>query len=317
MEWMQWIWLVLVFVLVTGGSLVLARRMAPDLTRSRLDTVFGESRLDTNVLEDDDGVDLFRPRWRRVLDRLADMATPTEDAELSKAKLQFLHAGLRKVESQNLYYGIKALMTFSLPLLGLMVMTFDGRSPGLSALLMVCLLLAAIGFYVPAMVLNRMTQHRQRDIFEAFPDALDLMTVCVEAGLGLESAMTRVADDLKDEYPVLSEELRLVNLELRAGADRDLAMRNLGRRTGVPAVQSFVTMILQAERFGTSIAASLRVLSDELRTKRRQTAEEKASKIGLKMLIPLVICIFPALMVILMGPAALNVMTALQPMLSR
>ncbi|MGY0195902.1 type II secretion system F family protein [Leptothrix sp. BB-4] len=317
MEWMQWLWLALVFVFVTGGTLALARRMAPDRTRSRLDTVFGESRLDTTVLEDDDGEDLFRPRWRRALDRLAGMAAPTESAELSKAKQQFLHAGLRKTESQNLYYGVKALLTFSLPVLGLMVMTFGGRAPGSSALLMVCLVLAAAGFYVPAIVLNRMTQHRQRDIFEAFPDALDLMTVCVEAGLGLESAMTRVADDLRDEYPVLSEELRLVNLELRAGADRELAMRNLGRRTGVPAVESFVTMILQAERFGTSIAASLRVLSDQLRTKRRQTAEEKASKIGLKMLIPLILCIFPALMVILMGPAALNVMSALGPMLNR
>jgi len=154
---------------------------------------------------------------------------------------------------------------------------------------------------------------RQREIFEAFPDALDLMTVCVEAGLGTEAAMLRVADDLQLKSPVLADELHLVNLELRAGADRERALRNLAIRTGVEEVDGFVAMISQAERFGTSIAASLRVHAEMLRTRRRQRAEEAAAKIALKLLFPLIFCIFPSLMVVLMGPAMIQIYRVLLP----
>ncbi|HJV62052.1 MAG TPA: type II secretion system F family protein, partial [Albitalea sp.] len=141
----------------------------------------------------------------------------------------------------------------------------------------------------------------------------DLMTVCVEAGLGTEAALVRVADDMQFKSPALCEELRLVNLELRAGADRERALRNLAIRTGVDEVDGFVTMISQAERFGTSIAASLRVHSDMLRTRRKQRAEEAAAKIGLKLLFPLIFFIFPSLMLVLMGPAVIQLYRILLP----
>jgi tight adherence protein C len=141
------------------------------------------------------------------------------------------------------------------------------------------------------------------------------MTVCVEAGLGTESALSRVADDIGLNSPALSDELRLVNLELRAGAEREQALRNLAIRTGVEEVGSFVTMMSQAERFGTSIAASLRVHSDMLRTRRHQRAEEAAAKIGLKLLFPLIFCIFPSLMIVLLGPAAIQITRVLLPMM--
>jgi len=157
---------------------------------------------------------------------------------------------------------------------------------------------------------------RQREIFETFPDALDLMTVCVEAGLGTEAALNRVAEDIQLKSPILSEELRLVNLELRAGADRERALRNLAMRTGVDEVDGFVTMISQAERFGTSIAASLRVHADMLRTRRRQRAEEAAAKIALKLLFPLIFCIFPSLLVVLLGPAMIQIYRVLLPTLA-
>jgi tight adherence protein C len=170
-----------------------------------------------------------------------------------------------------------------------------------------------LGYYLPNLVLWKAVKRRQREIFESFPDALDMMTVCVEAGLGTEAAMVRVSDDLQFKSPALAEELRLVNLELRAGADRERALRNLALRTGVEEVDGFVTMISQAERFGTSIAASLRVHADMLRTVRRQRAEEAAAKIALKLLFPLIFCIFPSLMVVLMGPAMIQIYRVLLP----
>ena len=164
---------------------------------------------------------------------------------------------------------------------------------------------AALGYYLPNYLLDRVIKQRQRDIFESFPDAIDLMTVCVEAGLAMDASLARVANEIGLKSAVLAEELQLVTLELRAGSAKDKALRNLSLRTGVEDVDALVTMLIQADRFGTSIADSLRVQSDQLRTKRRQRAEEQAAKIGLKLLFPLIFFIFPCLMVVLLGPAIL------------
>ena len=142
------------------------------------------------------------------------------------------------------------------------------------------------------------------------------MTICMEAGLGTEAAMTKVAEEMVHNSPTLSEELRLVNLELRAGSSRDRALRNLAIRTGVEEVEGFVTMIIQADRFGTSIAQSLRVHSETVRTRRRQKAEETAAKIPLKLLFPLIFCIFPALMLVIMGPAVIQMIRVVMPTMS-
>ena len=158
---------------------------------------------------------------------------------------------------------------------------------------------------------------RQREVFESFPDALDLMTICVEAGLGVDSALSRVATEIGLASPVLSEEMTLVTLELRAGGTKEKALRNLALRTGVEDVDALVSMLIQAERFGTSIAASLRIQSDLLRTKRRMRAEETAAKIGVKLLFPLIFFIFPALMVVLMGPAMIQIYRVLLPAMAQ
>jgi len=172
---------------------------------------------------------------------------------------------------------------------------------------------AALGYYLPNVVLSRLVFVRQREIFETFPDALDLMTVCVEAGLGVEAALNKVAEDIEHKSKVLGEELRLLGLELRAGVDRERALRNLAARTGVEEVDTWASMLIQADRFGTSIAAALRVHSDMLRTRRRQRAEEAAAKIALKLLFPLIFCIFPSLMLVLMGPAFIQIYRVLLP----
>ena len=253
-------------------------------------------------------------RWvARLTQPISRLSMPEEGFEKSSIRLRFAHAGIRNAAAAPAFFGVKTLLTLGLPLLGFVLLTLSGSPLTGNTLLFAMLALAALGYYGPNLVLSQRVAARQRDIFESFPDALDLMTVCVEAGLGTEAAMMRVAEDLQFKSPALADELRIVNLELRAGADRERALRNLAIRTGVEEVDGFVSMISQAERFGTSIAASLRIHSDMLRTRRRQRAEEAAAKIALKLLFPLIFCIFPSLMVVLMGPAMIQIYRVLLP----
>jgi tight adherence protein C len=173
---------------------------------------------------------------------------------------------------------------------------------------------AALGYLLPSMVVGRMATRRQHRLRLSLPDALDLLVVSVEAGLGLDQAIQRVADELGMVHPELAEELRLVNLELRAGTGRADALRNLANRTQVDDLSSLVTMLVQTDKFGTSVAQSLRVHSDTARTKRRQRAEEAAAKTGAKMVFPLVFCIFPAIWVVTIGPAAIKFVQVLIPL---
>ena len=171
------------------------------------------------------------------------------------------------------------------------------------------------GYLLPGMVLARLAKRRAQRSDSSLADTLDLLVVSVEAGLGLDQAMTRVGSELAFAYPDLSDELRLVNLELRAGNPRAEALRNLADRTGVEDLGSLVTMLIQTDKFGTSVAQSLRVYSETLRTKRRQRAEEAAAKTGVKMVFPLVFCIFPAVWIVTIGPAAIRFVTVLFPMI--
>jgi tight adherence protein C len=164
------------------------------------------------------------------------------------------------------------------------------------------------------MVLARKAKRRQHRIRLSLADALDLLVVSVEAGLGLDQALARVGQELAFAHPDLSSELRLVNLELLAGKGRSEALRNLADRTGVDDLSSLVAMLVQTDKFGTSVANSLRVFSDTLRTKRRQRAEEAAAKTGVKMVFPLVVCIFPAIWIVTIGPAAIRFVQVLGPM---
>ena len=173
----------------------------------------------------------------------------------------------------------------------------------------------ALGYLLPGMVLARLAKRRAHRIRLSLADMLDLLVVSVEAGLGLDQAISRVGAELAFAYPELSDELRLINLELRAGKARSEALRNLADRTGVDDLSSLVTMLIQTDKFGTSVAQSLRVYSETLRTKRRQRAEEAAAKTGVKMVFPLVFCIFPAIWVVTIGPAAIRFVTVLFPLI--
>jgi tight adherence protein C len=307
---LQLTFLALVFVVVVAGALGVAMLMRPDAARRRLSGI-SEDIVDPTPV----GHRLLA--WLAATTRpISKLSMPEEGFEKSSLKLRFAHAGIRNATAAAAFFGIKTLLTVGLPLLGFVGLTLSGSPLKGNSLLLTMLLLAAVGYYGPNMVLSQLVKARQREIFESFPDALDLMTVCVEAGLGTEAAMMRVADDLQFKSPALADEMRLVNLELRVGGDRDRALRNLAIRTGVEEVDGFVTMISQAERFGISIAGSLRVHAEMLRTRRRQRAEEAAAKIALKLLFPLIFCIFPSLMVVLMGPAMIQIYRVLLPTMS-
>jgi tight adherence protein C len=262
----------------------------------------------------DSPTERFVERVAKVTKPIAKLATPEEGFEGSALKRRFVNAGIRNPAAPAAFFGAKTVLAVGLPMIAFVLLAVV-KQPAMkgNALLMMLLIAAAIGYYLPNAILSRMIFVRQREIFETFPDALDLMTVCMEAGLGTEAALTKVAEDIAHKSQVLSDELRLVNLELRAGAPRDRALRNLAIRTGVEEVDGFVSMIVQAERFGTSIADALRVHADMLRTRRRQRAEEAAAKIALKLLFPLIFFIFPSLLLVLMGPAMIQIYRVLLP----
>jgi len=232
---------------------------------------------------------------------------PKSTSEAGKIERKLVTAGYRSKEAMAVFMGIRlacALLVFgaaSLPVFG---------RPNV----LVALGAAGIGYLLPTMVLGRKAQRRQHRIRLSLPDALDLLVVSVEAGLGLDQALQRVAHELAFAHPDLSDELRLVNLELRAGTARSDALHHLADRTGVDDLSSLVAMLIQTDKFGTSVAQSLRVHSETLRTKRRQRAEEAAAKTGVKMVFPLVFCIFPAVWVVTIGPAAIRFVQVLFPM---
>jgi tight adherence protein C len=246
---------------------------------------------------------------------LANLSTPEGGWEESPLRIRFLNAGLRRPDMRLYYFAAKTVLPLVLAGLAFTLSQATGTSDQLTLLFNV-LVSALIGCYLPNALLSMRVRHRQREIFENFPDASDLMLVCVEAGLGLDAGLTRVADEIKRKSVALAEELHLTNLEMRAGASREAALRNLALRTGVEETATFATMLTQADRFGTSIGESLRVFSDDLRHKRQMRAEERAAKIPTKLLIPLVGCIFPSIIMVILGPAVITIIRTVLPMIS-
>lgn len=225
--------------------------------------------------------------------------------------LQLVQAGYRNRRALATYYGLRVFLALSVAAIVLML----GASMAVPSLTLAggAAFGALVGWMLPFLGLKRRLRHRQQQMARALPDALDLLVVAVEAGLGLNQALVRVAEELDQVHPELSDELSLVGLEMRAGVSREDALRNLAMRTGLVEVRSLVTMLLQTHRFGTPLARALRIHSDSLRTRRRQMAEEAAAKLSVKMLIPLVLFVFPAIFVVVLGPAFLMLMETLAP----
>ena len=261
------------------------------------------------LMSDRDNAEPAKPRWQAligVFKRIGDKV-PRSPKEMGTLRLRLVQAGYRRDEALTIFFGIRVL--FAVVLFLLLSSSLIIRPNTLVALGGLCM-----GYLLPGMVLARLAKRRAHRVRLSLADALDLLVVSVEAGLGLDQALTRVGTELAFAYPELADELKLINLELRAGKPRAEALRNLADRTGVDDLSSLVTMLIQTDKFGTSVAQSLRVYSETLRTKRRQRAEEAAAKTGVKMVFPLVLCIFPSIWVVTIGPAAIKFVTVLFPM---
>jgi tight adherence protein C len=250
-----------------------------------------------------------------VVGPFAKLSAPTENWEASQLRLKFLTAGIRQANAPIVYFGLKTLIPLVFASFSFVMIRVSGGLTGLSLTLTV-FVAALVGCYLPNLVLHMAQKARKRNIFENFPDAADLLLVCVEAGLGLDAAFTRVAEEILSNSPALAEELQLTNLEMRAGGTREKALRNFALRTGVEELGTFATMMAQADRFGTSVGESLRVFSDDLRHKRQIRAEELAAKVPTKMLFPLVVFIFPSIVMVVLGPAIIQVVRMVLPLLS-
>lgn len=230
---------------------------------------------------------------------------PPSAASAKKLQRELMQAGYRSPSSAGVYRVAQLGLMMVLPLLLVAIWTMWARP--LNGALIPALLALGIGFILPRFLLNRMIANRKLKITWGLADALDLMVITMEAGLGLNAAMLRVCDELKTVHPDISKEFELANLEIRVGRERSEALRNLADRTGVEDLNSLVAMLIQADRFGTSIARAVRVYSDSLRTKRRQRAEQAAQKAAFKLLLPLGALLFPTMFIIILGPALLNI----------
>jgi tight adherence protein C len=245
-----------------------------------------------------------RERIEQALEPIS-KAIPLSAADVSRTRKWLIQAGYRDAIQVNYYFGARVLCA---ALGGLAVLLFQGLNN-----MPLLIGIAGLGFFLPRFILKRMIKERQRRIRLGLPDALDLTVICVEAGLALDQALTRVGQDLHHAHPDLSDEFHLVNLEMRAGKPRAEALRNLVDRTGVDDIRALVGTLIQTDRFGTSVAQALRVHSDSLRTERRQRAEEQAAKTTIKMVPPLVIFVLPSIIFVTIGPAVISLIRQLGP----
>jgi tight adherence protein C len=295
------LFLIVVFLIVGAVAMLSMTLFLPGQMRDRLDEV--RSKSEPGKLESDGWVE----KVVKVATPFSRLSLPEEGWERSALRTRFMNAGWRSPSAAPLYFAAKTLLALGLPAMAaLVVMHYAPAMPG-KRFMIVLLVTAAFGYYVPNFVLERTARRRERDIFETIPDALDLLTVCVEAGLSLERALVKVAGEIHVKSMVLAQELQLVLMEMRAGFTKERALRNFALRSGVEDVDTLVAMLIQSERFGTSMGTSLRVHSDNLRTKRRMMAEEAAAKIALKLLFPLIFFIFPTLLIVLVGPAGIQI----------
>ncbi len=234
---------------------------------------------------------------------------PQTALEQDALKIKLANAGFRSDAAPMVYSGIRLVCLGLLFLMSIAIFV-PGRPLGFKTLQWV-VIFTGIGFYLPSVVLWWLRRKRQEEIFLSLPDALDLLVVCVESGLGLDAAMRKVCDEMGAHAKVICEELSLANFQLQMGRPRREVLHDLGVRTGVDDVRALAAILIQADRFGSSIAQALRVQSDSMRTRRKQIAEEKAAKTAVQLLFPLILFIFPGIFVVLVGPAAINIMETL------
>ncbi|PLX77425.1 MAG: hypothetical protein C0615_05390 [Desulfuromonas sp.] len=307
--------LLLVFVAVAFAVGAMVWMMVSrDNYQQRLKKVTSEGKRQPEILKDQ-GKSLIESEQQAgffdlLLSPLHRFALPEEESIQRRLRLRLVQAGFRSKRAFRIYLGAKVLLTLLFPglyFLSLFVKTFNSQT------LLIMASLAAAGLFLPNLIVNLLGSARKSRILRALPDALDLMVICVEAGLGLDMTFKRVGDEIRPLCSDLSEEFHLVNREVRAGKSRQDAFNQMSLRTGVNEVHSLMTVLTQTSRFGTSIAKALRVHADAMRVRRRLAAEERAAKSAVKLVFPLVVFVFPAIFVVLVGPAAIRIMKTVIP----
>lgn len=252
--------------------------------------------------------------FHEILTKLGNLV-PASAADLSTVQRRLYQAGFRSPTAYKAFYGIKALTTLGLPAMAWLITVQAGVVGDSRMALLVGA--AGLGFMGPNEALNYLIKRRKRRVERSLPNALDLLVVCVESGLGLDQAITQVSREMQKSGPEISNEFAITNLEMRHGKRRAEALRNLGERTGVDDMKKLVGTLIQADRFGTSIALTLRTHSEFMRTTARQRAEEKAAKIGIKLVFPIFFCILPSLFVVTVGPVVVKIFVELIPMMTQ
>jgi len=299
----EFLFLLIVFLVVAGLVLAATLLFAPQALRERLR---GHAQAPNAARPDEEG-GLWIERVARVAEPFTRLSLPEEGWERSALRMRFINAGWRNASAPTLYFAAKTMLALLLPALMAILLAGSGSLILRQYFLAPLLGAAALGYYLPNGMLSRAVDRRRREIFENIPDALDLLTVCVEAGLSMERALSKVSAEIIIKSVVLGQELQLVLMEMRAGFSKERALRNLALRTGVEDMDALVAMLVQSERFGTSIGDSLRVHSENLRQKRSMMAQEAAAKVAVKLMFPLIFCIFPALLLVLLGPASIQI----------
>ena len=298
-------------LLAASGSMALARSRSVSERLNELASVGHQAAVATAERQ---RRQRLRQRMQDLLRQLGERVAPARRDPAAIKKL-LVQAGHRSPAAYSTYMGTRVVLAVTLAVVGLAWAMASGVRTHQAVA--ACVAAGMLGWIGPAFYLDRQVRRRQKGIRRALPDALDLLVVCVEAGLGLNQALVRVAEEIRHVNRSMSEDLVLVNLEIRAGVERVEALRNLGERTGVDDIRALTAMLIQTDRFGTSIATALRTQSDALRTKRRQEAEEAAAKTTIKLVPPLVICIFPAIFAVVLGPAGIQIFKFLRELKTR
>jgi tight adherence protein C len=294
-------------------SVMFAVMFIGEITPGRQSTV--ASRL-SELETDPHATEILRRRRRQLrAEKLAGLVQALGERiepgqkDVSAIRLRLVQAGYQSQAAVPVYLGLRLALPIAMAFSAVTILSVLGMASLMG--LVAVIWFSALGYIAPSVFIGGRIRRRQKEMQKALPDALDLLVVCVEAGLGLNQALVRVSEEIERLSPVLSEQFALVNLEIRAGTPRDDAFRNMGERTGLDDIKSLMAMLIQTDRFGTSIAQALRVQADTLRTKRRQRAEEAAAKTTIKLVFPLVLFIFPAMFVVILGSAIIQIFEAL------
>ena len=315
---LRWILLPVLFVAValatyavislTGQRGQIRQRLAgsaPSLPAQAGPTHFGTLRGDAT-----------RGLWAKLVNTIEKSGIPLVDTKDASLRTRMIAAGYTSPMAPRIYSLVRLALVVGLPLLLFVYLWLTGQRPGTGKLFFQAVAAAVIGLYVPTLVLRAKADRRRQDIVNGFPDALDLMLVCVEAGLGLESAFSRVGTEMTRTHPLLAEQLGTVVLELRAGRSREDALRRMADRAGVDEIRAFATLLIQSTKLGSSIGQTLRIYAAEMREKRRMRAEEKAHRLPVLLSIPLVACMLPVMIGVLMLPAVIRTVRILLPALA-